>query len=189
MYIATILPTLPIEESDTAMHGFRDYRNQSFIDESLTAEMIDDWTQSDWQEQRFFGEDFAGREEYVQQAAPQIALVGRQELGPFYSRPLSPEIIQPRINCRPTLKPSRIEQLLQAEKIRRRAIAAGIVAAVILSAALIGAMLSPNTPDASGVPNEELIQPHLVQDGTGSQPLEWQSSDLVMKSATRDGSE
>ncbi len=171
------------------MHGSGDYRNQSFIDESLTAEMIDDWAQSEWQEQLFFGEDFAGREEYVQQVAPQVALVGRQELGPFYSRPLSAEMEQPRIHCRPTLKPSRIEQLLQAEKIRRRAIAAGIAAAVILSAALIGAMLSPITPDASGLPNEELIQPHLVQDGMGSQPQGWQSSALVMKSSTRAATE
>ena len=183
MHFATILPTLPSDERDIAMKSSSELRNQSFIDEGLTTEIIEDWVQSEWQEQRFFGEDFAGREEYVQQSVPQLLLQGRQELGPFYSRPISAEIMQPRISCRQMLKPSRIEQLLQAEKIRRRTIAAAAVAAIILSGAFIGVLLSPITPDASGQPNLELLHPHLVSDGVGSQPPVWKSSALVMETS------
>ena len=189
MYFATILPTLPSDESVTATSNSCDLRNQSFVDDSMTTEIIEDWAQTEWQEQRFFGEDFAGRDEYVQQIAPQSRLLGRQELGPFYSRPLSSEIMTPRLNCRPTLKPSRIEQLLDAEKIRRRAIAAAAVGAVILSGAFIGALLTPITSDASGQPNEELIYPHLVLEDVGSQPPVWQSSALVMETSNRDATE
>lgn len=75
MYFTTIMPV----ESDRT-------NDESFVDESFVNQMYEKKTYLIDEKCRYFGEDFAGREDCILPAVKlQAEWKGRKEIGPFYS--------------------------------------------------------------------------------------------------------
>lgn len=137
MYFTNILPSLPTESLASQPAGTVPPRMHSFVDDAEVATILNRWGETDWQEQFFIGEDFAGREDCIPCHVQAHEWRSRQELGPFYSSAESLASAPNLSTCRPRLKASRVESIIAQARIRRRALAVASAAAAMISASIL----------------------------------------------------
>lgn len=133
-------------------------RMHGFVDEQEIELVLDRWSESAWQEQCFFGEDFAGREDCQTVIEQKHEWRPRQELGPFYSNPMSLQAGPTLATCRPSMKASRVEMIIAAERLRRRTLAAASAAAAILSASVLSVWFPHTANKPTELPHSSIYQ-------------------------------
>lgn len=164
MYFANILPSLPSEPIQGTQATPVSSRMHSFVDDEEVGHVLHRWSESNWQEQCFIGEDFAGREDCQTLLMQKHEWRPRQELGPFYSNPMSLEAGPTLATCRPSMKASRVEMIIAAERLRRRTMAAAAAAAAILSASVLSVWF-PHTSQHSLDLSQYIAYPEMPSTG------------------------
>jgi hypothetical protein len=172
MYYRTALPTMPSE----SRQGFPASPPNEFVDHRQADELIRYWKAHKWQEQVFFGEDFAGRDDVsklLEMHRPQV----RETIGAFY-RPLpqAPKNDAPMDHHRSAISENLTSPARQESSMMYRyaAVAAFVCILGALSAFLTHGKIERNNeakrPDSQSktiaTPQTAVVAPSILPDAT-----------------------
>lgn len=129
MYSLTSLPSFPTDAPSAAQS-----RLQPFVDDGAIAAVVSR-QQFGWQELRYIGEDFAGRDDCPELHTRVPALLTRQTCGAFFTP--TPEKSVPLTNVVSAVSAPEIDAS-SATPLWSRSLAVASAAAILLAASLIG---------------------------------------------------